>query len=117
MPGLPKEQAIALLAKGRANRHKPKIELAHPYGKAMSLLSPLQQRYVEQMCENPVQGKKNALIAAGYKGTEPGAYAMTKRLMNNPYVLDAMAEASKFKLRAITPNAVTAIKNVIADPK
>lgn len=113
-----KAEANALLAEHRHRSTSARgIRVPHPYGPAMSALNPFQQRFVEIYVDDPIGGKKACIYAAGYKGTEMGAYAMGHRLMRNKLILDALIEASKAKMKSLVPNAMKAIEKVIDDPK
>lgn len=110
------------LVKPKGSSRGPKIgrnvhvKLEHPYGPAMSSLTPLQQRFVEGYVSSPMRSNLKILEDAGYKGSYEGCKKMVQRLLKNPVILDAIREASSVKLKAMTPKAVDAIEHVIEDP-
>jgi hypothetical protein len=101
----------------RIGTRPPRLKLPHSYGPAMSSLTPLQQRFVEGYVCAPMHSTVLVLEQAGYKGSYEATRKMAYRLMKSSVILDAIREASSAKLKAMIPNAVDALKHVIADPK
>lgn len=94
-----------------------KLKVPHPYGPAMSSLTPLQQRYVEALMTAPLNSNTAAMRRAGYQGKEEACRKQASRLLKNPVILEALKEASVAHLKAMIPKAVNALDNVLADPK
>jgi phage terminase small subunit len=94
-----------------------KLKIEHPYGPAMSSLTPLQQRFVEALIVAPLVPPFNSMRTAGYKGTPDACHKATKRALARTDVLEAIKEASAAKMRAMLPKAVEALDGVLENPK
>jgi phage terminase small subunit len=77
----------------------------------------MQQRFVESLMTAPIQGQKNALRTAGYKGTDASCGSQALRWMKQPAIQDAIQEASRVYLRNMLPKAVNALDGVLGDPR
>lgn len=98
------------------NPRVPQRKKVVGYGPCMSVLTPMQRKFVEVLYEKPGISQQHAVELAGYRGKYEAMKKMGSRLMRNPMVLDAIKECGETTLRGKLPKTVHAIDNIINDP-
>jgi hypothetical protein len=96
---------------------KGRVRINHVAGPNMSVLTPLQQRFVESFVSSPMRSAYRSLLEAGYKGTEAAGRRQSHRLLQNEVIQAAIQEVADVKMKLMVPKSLGAIEGVLADPK
>jgi hypothetical protein len=83
----------------------------------MTQLTPLQQRFVENLTVHPLSTPKEVLFISGYKGSDHACQKASQRMRANPVILDAIKEVATARLGYMVPKATEALENMVTDPQ